>query len=75
MLIYANAYLTLINVYAIKKYACKTVFENHVVINGQIFLTLIDNKITFRVIITIIMHNPCNMPKYVPRLEVIMHSP
>ena len=30
---------------------------------------------TFRVIITIILCCPCYMPKYVPRLEGIMHSP
>ena len=30
---------------------------------------------TFRVIITIILCRPCYMPKYVPRLEGILHSP
>ena len=30
---------------------------------------------TFRVLITIILCCPCYMPKYVPRLEGIMHSP
>ena len=30
---------------------------------------------TFRVIMTIILCCPCYMPKYVPRLESIMHSP
>jgi hypothetical protein len=30
---------------------------------------------TFRVIITIILCCPCYMPKYVPRLEGIIHSP
>jgi hypothetical protein len=30
---------------------------------------------TFRVIITIIFCCPCYMPKYVPRLEGIMHDP
>ena len=30
---------------------------------------------TFRVIITIILCCPCYMPKYVPRLEGIMHDP
>ena len=30
---------------------------------------------TFRVIITTILFCPCYMPKYVPRLEGIMHDP
>ena len=46
--------------------------KSHVMINGWGFLTLIDK---FRVIITIILCNPCNMPKYVPSLEGTMHSP
>ena len=50
--------------------------KNHVIINERGFLILIENeKKTFRVIIiTIILCNPCNMPKYVPRLEGIMPS-
>ena len=40
----------------------------------QIFVFLKSPK-TFRVIITIILCCPCYMPKYVPRLEGIMHFP
>jgi hypothetical protein len=36
---------------------------------------LLKSPKTFRVIITIILCCPCYMPKYVPRLEGIMHSP
>ena len=44
-------------------------FKNHVISDGQGFLTLIDNEVNIK-----ILCNPCNMPKYVPRLEGIMHS-
>ena len=40
----------------------------------DIFYFFISPK-TFGVIITIIMCCPCYLPKYVPRLEGIMHSP